>query len=51
MLMMSNQPYLLHRSQKQNLLKTQCLPTELSGNTFIVYLNYVIEMFLKLLED
>ena len=39
------------RSQKQNHQKIQCLQIELNGNIFIEFLNYVIEMFQKLLED
>ena len=38
-------------NQKLNHLKTQCQLIELSGNIFIEYLNYVIEMFQRQLED
>ena len=43
--------YLHHLNLKLNLLKIQCPLIELNGNTFIEYLNFVIEMFLKQLED
>jgi len=37
--------------KKLNHQKTLCQLIELSGNTFIEFLNYAIEMYLKLLED
>jgi ActR/RegA family two-component response regulator len=37
--------------KKQNHQKTQCQLIELSGNILIEFLNYVVEMYLKLLED
>ena len=38
-------------AKKLNHLKIQCRQIELSGNIYIEFLNFVIEMFLKLQED
>ena len=51
MQMMLSRLYLLHLNLKLNLQKIQCQQIELSGNIFIEYLNFVIGMYLKLLED